>query len=112
MIICLMNYRKIVIFIKQIILIIKKNIKQDLKMKIIKILLISFLVFSCVEKKYKYEIKGKVYFPTSGNNPMHDAIWYTDTISFDGDVAYYFNSDGSEVRIYPPFILIDHSLKK
>jgi len=81
-------------------------------MKIIKILLISFLVFSCVEKKYKYEIKGKVYFPTSGNNPMHDAIWYTDTISFDGDVAYYFNSDGSEVRIYPPFILIDHSLKK
>ena len=107
-----MNYRKIVIFIKQIILITKKNIKQDLKMKIIKILLISFLVFSCVEKKYKYEIKGKVYFPTSGNNPMHDAIWYTDTISFDGDVAYYFNSDGSEVRIYPPFILIDHSLKK
>jgi len=112
MIICLMNCRKIVIFIKQIILITKKNIKQDLKMKIIKILLISFLVFSCVEKKYKYEIKGKVYFPTSGNNPMHDAIWYTDTISFDGDVAYYFNSDGSEVRIYPPFILIDHSLKK
>jgi len=112
MIICLMNCRKIVIFIKQIILIIKKNIKQDLKMKIIKILLISFLVFSCVEKKYKYEIKGKVYFPTSGANPMHDAIWYTDTISFDGDVAYYFNSDGSEVRIYPPFILIDHTLKK
>jgi hypothetical protein len=107
-----MNCRKIVIFIKQIILITKKNIKQDLKMKIIKILLISFLVFSCVEKKYKYEIKGKVYVPTSGNNPMHDAIWYTDTISFDGDVAYYFNSDGSEVRIYPPFILIDHSLKK
>jgi hypothetical protein len=107
-----MNCRKIVIFIKQIILITKKNKKQDLKMKIIKILLISFLVFSCVEKKYKYEIKGKVYFPTSGNNPMHDAIWYTDTISFDGDVAYYFNSDGSEVRIYPPFILIDHSLKK
>jgi len=107
-----MNCRKIVIFIKQIILITKKNIKQDLKMKIIKILLISFLVFSCVEKKYKYEIKGKVYFPTSGNNPMHDAIWYTDTISFDGDVAYYFNSDGSEVRIYPPFILIDHTLKK
>jgi hypothetical protein len=107
-----MNCRKIVIFIKQIILITKKNIKKDLKMKIIKILLISFLVFSCVEKKYKYEIKGKVYFPTSGTNPMHDAIWYTDTISFDGDVAYYFNSDGSEVRIYPPFILIDHSLKK
>ena len=43
---------------------------------------------------------------------MHDAIWYTDTISFDGDTAYYFNSDGSEVRIYPPYVLIDKSLNK
>jgi hypothetical protein len=43
---------------------------------------------------------------------MHDAIWYTDTISFDGDTAYYFNSDGSEVRIYPPYVLKDNSLKK
>jgi hypothetical protein len=43
---------------------------------------------------------------------MHDAIWYTDTISFDGDTIYYFNSDGSEVRIYPPYILIDNTLKK
>jgi hypothetical protein len=43
---------------------------------------------------------------------MHDAIWYTDTISLDGDTLYYFNSDGSEVRIYPPFILIDHTLDK
>ena len=49
--------------------------------------------------------------PLAGN-PMHDAIWYTDTISFDGDTIYYFNSDGSEVRIYPPFILIDHTLDK
>jgi hypothetical protein len=63
------------------------------------------LLFSCNRKEYKYEIRGKVYVPTSGTNPMHDAIWYTDTISFDGDTAYYFNSDGSEVRINPPYIL-------
>jgi hypothetical protein len=81
-------------------------------MKTIKILLLTLLLFSCGGKKYKYEIKGKVYVPTSGLNPMHDAIWYTDTISFDGDTIYYFNSDGSEVRIYPPFILIDHTLDK
>jgi hypothetical protein len=68
-----------------------------------KLLFISLLLVSCVGKKYKYEIRGKVYVPTSGINPMHDAIWYTDTISFDGDTAYYFNSDGSEVRIKPPF---------
>jgi hypothetical protein len=86
--------------------------KQDLKMRTIKILVLALLLFSCTEKKYKYEIKGKVYVPTSGTNPMHDAIWYTDTISFDGDTIYYFNSDGSEVRIRPPFILIDHTLDK
>ena len=86
--------------------------KQDLKMRTIKILLITLLLFSCTEKKYKYEIKGKVYVPTSGLNPMHDAIWYTDTINFDGDTIYHFNSDGSEVRIYPPYILIDNTLKK
>ena len=67
---------------------------------------------SCNIKEYRYEIRGKVYVPTAGSNPMHDAIWYTDTISFDGDTAYYFNSDGSEVRIYPPYVLKDNSLKK
>ena len=67
---------------------------------------------SCNIKEYRYEIRGKVYVPTAGSNPMHDAIWYTDTISFDGDTAYYFNSDGSEVRIYPPYVLKDNSLNK
>ena len=71
--------------------------------KLVSILVLMLLV-SCV-KEYKYEIRGKVYVPTSGTDPMHDAIWYTDTISLDGDTAYYFNSDGSEVRINPPYIL-------
>ena len=69
-------------------------------------------ILSCTEKKYKYEIHGKVYVSTSGINPMHDAVGFTDTISFDGDTIYYFNSDGSEVRIKPPYILIDHTLDK
>jgi len=77
--------------------------------KLILITLIGIVLFSCKRKEYKYEIHGKVYIPTSGLNPMHDAIWYTDTISFDGDTLYYFNSDGSEVRIYPPYILKDNS---
>lgn len=72
-------------------------------MKRLSILL--FLLASCTMKKYKYEIRGKVYIPSNGLTSMHDAIWYTDTISFDGDTAYYFNSDGSEVRIYPPYII-------
>lgn len=74
--------------------------------------IVCLTLFSCNKKEYRYEIKGKVYVPTSGTNPMHDAIWYTDTINFDGDTLYYFNSDGSEVRINPPYILIDHTLDK
>jgi hypothetical protein len=77
--------------------------------KLILISLVGMVLFSCNRKEYKYEIHGKVYVPTSGVNPMHDAIWYTDTISFDGDTIYYFNSDGSEVRINPPYILKDNS---
>jgi hypothetical protein len=80
--------------------------------KLFKILFLLLVVTACNKKEYRYEIRGKVYVPTSGLNPMHDAVWYTDTISLDGDTLYYFNSDGSEVRIYPPFILIDHTLDK
>jgi hypothetical protein len=77
--------------------------------KLILITLVGMVLFSCNRKEYKYEIHGKVYVPTSGVNPMHDAIWYTDTINFDGDTIYYFNSNGSEVRIKPPYILKDNS---
>jgi hypothetical protein len=77
--------------------------------KLILITLVGMILFSCNRKQYRYEIHGKIYVPTSGVNPMHDAIWYTDTINFDGDTIFYFNSDGSEVRIKPPYILKDNS---
>lgn len=77
-----------------------------------KIILLLVIFFSCSKKKYRYEIHGKVYVPTSGLNPMHDAIWFTDTIGFDGDTIYYFNSDGSEVRIIPPYQIVDYKKKK
>jgi hypothetical protein len=81
--------------------------------KLISIIILSLVVFfSCNRKKNKYEIHGKVYVPTNGISGLHDAVWYTDTISFDGDTIYYFNSDGSEVRINPPYILIDKTLDK
>lgn len=72
-------------------------------------LLTIVMISSCITKEYKYEIHGKVYIPTKGLNPMHDAIWYTDTISFNGDTIYYFNTDGTKVIIIPPYILIDKS---
>jgi len=73
------------------------------------VFLIILVTFSCNRNKYRYKIYGKIYVPTAGLHPIHDAIWYTDTIGFDGDTLYYFNSDGSKVTIRPPYILIDNT---
>ena len=56
---------------------------------------------SCTQTEYKYKIEGTV----ETKEGPHPAIWYTDTISFDGDTVYYFNSDSSEVRISPPYVI-------
>ena len=69
--------------------------------KLILFLFIMTLISSCNNRKFKYRIDGTV----TVNDTIHPAIWYTDTISFDKYTAYYYNSDGSEVRIYPPFTL-------
>ena len=87
---------------------------KTLKSTIIGVAVVATLgltLVSCTSKKYKYKIKGQVRVTKSDTTILHDAIWYTDTISFDEDTAYYFNSDGSEVRIYPPFILLDNTKK-
>jgi len=34
---------------------------------------------------------------------LRDAVWYSDTLGFDYDTVYYKNSDGSVVRISPPY---------
>jgi hypothetical protein len=72
--------------------------------KLISVVLV-FILFSCNIQDYKYKIRGTITVTKSGKKQIYDAIWYTDTISFDGDTAYYFNSDKSEVRIYPPFTI-------
>ena len=80
--------------------------------KLFKLLFLTLILTACNKKEYRYEIRGRVYIPTSGTNPMHDAIWYTDTINFDGHTIFYYNSDGSQVRINPPYNIIDHKLEK
>jgi len=70
-------------------------------MKTVFSLLIVLMFLSCEHKKYKYEIRGEVI----DKNGQHPAVIYTDTVSFDGDTLFYHNTDGTEVRIYPPFIL-------
>ena len=74
-------------------------------MKTLYNLLILLVLVSCNTKDYKYRIKGKIYIPTSGVNPVHDAVWYTNSIKLVNDTLVYYNSDGSEVRINPPFTI-------
>lgn len=65
--------------------------------------LIFLFLLACKPKEYKYKIEGQVYIPTSGLNPMHDAIWFTDSIRFRNDTIFYTSSDGSVVQINPPY---------
>ena len=70
-----------------------------------KLIYLLFILASCQFKGYKYKIKGKIYIPTSGVNPMHDAVWFTDSIRFKNDTIFYTNSDGSVVQINPPYTI-------
>jgi len=37
------------------------------------------------------------------NDTLRQAIWYTDTISFKSDTAYYVNSNRSVINIIYPY---------
>lgn len=67
--------------------------------KVITILTL-ILFFSCV-RKYTYRVDGYVVV----NGVLKEAVWFTDTINFNNDTAYYVNSDGSVVTINPPYIV-------
>jgi hypothetical protein len=68
------------------------------------IAIFSIILLSCNRFEYKYHIVGKVILKDS---TVRDSHWYTDTISFDYDTAFYKNSDGSLVKIYPPFTVYE-----
>ena len=66
-----------------------------------------FLITNCKRvnpQDMRYEIHGYVNY----GGEVRKAIWYTDTIELGDNYATYTNSDGSEVVIPAPFVLIDH----
>jgi hypothetical protein len=75
-------------------------------------LLLSLILTNCQSKTkepdWRYEIRGQVFH----KGQWHDAIWYTDTIELGDNYATYYNSDGSQVIIPAPFVLIDHKYDK
>lgn len=46
------------------------------------------------------------------NDTLREAVWYTDTISFKSDTAYYVNSDNSVVKIISPYKIYQQKAKK
>jgi hypothetical protein len=60
-----------------------------------------FFLMSCSDFEPKYRIESIV---ETKEGPKYE-ILYTKTINFDGDTIYYFNNEGDEVRIYPPYTL-------
>ena len=69
------------------------------------------LLTNCQSKKepdWRYEVRGYVNY----KGQQHEAIWYTDTIELGDNYATYHNSDGSQVIIPAPFVLIDHKYDK
>jgi hypothetical protein len=52
-------------------------------------------------KEYKYRVVGSVV----KNNKKYNAVWFTNDLKFDNESAYYYNSNKTKVRIYPPFTI-------
>jgi hypothetical protein len=72
------------------------------------IMLISKLNKPKDHTRWRYEIHGYVMY----KGKPHDATWFTDTLEFGDNFVKYENSDGTQVVIPSPFILIDHKYDK
>lgn len=70
------------------------------------LLCVVFLTACKPQRPWRYEVRGFVNW----KGQPHEAIWYTDKIDIDteNNSLVYWNSDGTKVTIYKPYILIDH----
>lgn len=69
-------------------------------MKVLVISIVTLFLGSCCHTP-KIRIHGNVKI----GNKTHSAVWYTDTISIKNDTVSYTNSDGSIVKIAPPYVI-------
>jgi hypothetical protein len=83
-------------------------------MKLIKILFLSLVLFSCNRPSFKYKIEGNVmaidskpysFVPNYDTlETLRPAIAYTDTIhGYNDDSIWYYNSNGSKVTLLAPY---------
>ena len=83
--------------------ILKINKWHLLTSAIILISLILIVNYTESKESWRYEIRGYV----NNNGQQHEAVWYTDSIQYGDNYLRYENSDGTEVIIPAPFVLID-----
>lgn len=84
-------------------------------MKFITLLLLSFLLFSCDVKEYKYKIEGQVpvlierqvdWNEVNVTQELRPAIAYTDTIyGQNEDSIWYYNTNGSKLTLLKPYTI-------
>jgi hypothetical protein len=92
---------------------------KNLKSKWSLLLAIFFIIFSFIlisqceapnkkQPEWRYEVHGYVIH----KGKSHTAIWFSDTIEIGENYLRYENSDGSEVIIPSPYVLIDYKYNK
>lgn len=92
-----------------------ENLKNKWSLVLAGLLLVFSLILisQCESPKkkhseWRYEVHGYVIH----KGKQHPAIWFSDTLEIGENYLRYENSDGSEVVIPSPYILIDHKYDK
>ena len=57
-----------------------------------------------IKKQWRYKVIGYVHY----GGKMREAVWYTDSLIREENFVYYENSDGTEVVIPTPYVIIDY----
>lgn len=87
--------------------------KWTLFLAVFFLILSIILISNCEAPKQKhsewrYEVHGYVIH----NGKQHPAVWFSDTLEIGDNYLRYENSDGTEVVITSPYVLIDHKYDK
>jgi hypothetical protein len=70
------------------------------------IIVLFFLLI--IAKKNKHNFRYEVHSYVISNGKTHPAIWKADSIEIKHNYIKYHNSDGTEVVIQQPYVLIDY----
>jgi hypothetical protein len=84
----------------------KKYIFNKWNILLIGLILIttSIILSNQKQKEWRYKIIGYVHY----KGKVKDAVWYTDRLDRGENFVKYHNTDGTEVVIPAPYVIIDY----